>query len=62
MKKNDKLKTELKTNERKNNNEFVNLYLFIDGKRFELVPHCRTIREKAYFYSMLKKSNLYPCD
>lgn len=36
----------------------VNLYIYIDGKRFELVPHCRSKRETAYFYNMLARSEL----
>lgn len=38
--------------------EYVNLYVVIDGKRFELVPHVRSIKEKAYFYGMLSRSPL----
>lgn len=48
---------ELKVEPRKNG-EFLNLYLYIDGKRFELVPHCRSIRETAYFYGTLARSSL----
>jgi len=48
----------LKTLQRKEQNYF-NLYIVIDGKRFELVPHSRTIKEKSYFYMLLKKTDLY---
>ena len=34
---------------------FTNLYIYVDGKRFELVPHCRTVREVAYFYALLTR-------
>lgn len=38
--------------------DFVNLYVYLNGCRFELVPHCRTKRETAYFYNMLSRSPL----
>lgn len=38
--------------------EYTNLYLIIDGKRFELVPHARTVKEKALFYGLLSRSPL----
>lgn len=38
--------------------EYINLYITIDGKRFELVPHCRTLRETALFYGVLSRSPL----
>lgn len=41
-----------------NDKEFTNLYLYIDGKKFEVVPRCWTVKEKAYFYSLLSKSDL----
>lgn len=38
--------------------EYLNLYVFIDGKRFELVPHVRSVKEKALFYGLLSRSPL----
>lgn len=35
-----------------NDVEYMNLYIVIDGHQFELVPHCRTKRETAYFYAL----------
>lgn len=40
------------------NNDFVNLYVYLDGYRFELVPHCRTKKETAFFYALLSRSSL----
>lgn len=37
---------------------YLNVYIELDGMRFELVPHCRTVREKAYFYNLLARSPL----
>lgn len=37
---------------------YVNVYIVLDGCRFELVPHCRTKRETAYFYNLLSRSPL----
>lgn len=52
------LEVKLITQKRESNEDFINLYLFINGVRFELVPHCRSKRESAYFYALLKKSKL----
>lgn len=42
------------------NGEFLNLYVYVDGKRFEIVPHCRTIRETAYFYALVSRASFKP--
>ena len=57
-----KLKVELQTAKRKNNDKYTNLYIFIDGYRFELVPHCRTITETSFFYDLLKRSEVSSAD
>lgn len=58
------LTTELKCLKRSKNidKDYVNVYIYIDGHRFELVPHCRTPKETAYFYKLLKDSNLIDFD
>lgn len=38
--------------------DYVNIYLYMDDYKFELVPHCRTMKEKAMFYSLLARSPL----
>lgn len=50
-----KLTTELR---KSGAGDFVNLYVVLDGRKFELVPHCRTKRETAYFYNLLARSPL----
>lgn len=49
---------ELKVVKRAKNNDYVNLYIYIDGYRFELVPHTRSVKETAFYYSLLKNSKL----
>lgn len=56
---NNLLETVLKVvSKSKNGNYYHNLYINIGGKSFELVPRARTVKEKAYFYSLLKVSDL----
>ena len=52
------LSVELRSAKRSKNGDYINIYLYVDGCRFELVPHTRSVRETAYFYSLLKKSKL----
>lgn len=35
---------------------YNNIYVEIDGHKFEVVPRVWTIKEKAYFYSLLDKN------
>ena len=58
MKDNELLPVKFATLERAKNGDYFNLYVFVGGCRFELVPHTRSKRETAYFYAMLKKSEL----
>lgn len=59
MKKNENEETlnevEFTTLVRKTNPSFYNLYIYLDGFKFELVPHVRTVQEKALFYGVLKR-------
>lgn len=41
-----------------NGKGYTNLYCELDGHRFELITHCRTKRETAYFYKLLSRSSL----
>lgn len=43
---------------KKSEGQYENMYLYFDDYSFEVVPHCRTIKEKALFYSLLKRSDM----
>ena len=40
----------------KSDNDYLNVYIEIDGYRFELVPHTRTAKETALFYAVLGRN------
>lgn len=40
----------------KSDNDYLNVYIEIDGYRFELVPHTRTVKETALFYAVLGRN------
>lgn len=40
----------------KTDNDYLNVYIEIDGYRFEVVPHVRTMKEKALFYAVLGRN------
>lgn len=52
------LKTEVVVEKRRNGSNYNNVYIVIDGFRFEVVPHTRSKKETAYFYALLEKSDL----
>lgn len=37
---------------------YTNLYVVIDGHKFEVVPRWFTIKEKSFFYSLVAKCDL----
>lgn len=46
---------EVTTLTRKTNPSFYNTYIYLNGYRFEMVPHVKTVKEKALFYGLLKR-------
>lgn len=52
------LKSEIVVEKRRQDSPYNNVYIVIDGFRFEVVPHTRSKKETAYFYALLEKSDL----
>lgn len=56
--KDNRFKVSLKVKTRESNKTYNNVYMVIDGKEFEVVPHCRSKMETAFFYALLNHSEL----